>query len=260
MQPEKPAAQEATENLTRTVETLLSRGWVELLPPNQHPPMRLFATCRSLRNPEAPDGRINHGRFMKLGKFTYGFSEAHIINLIGEWPQGSGILVPIGHRDVKIARFTQSSIPTRANGNWGIRPRLLAEWRATFLAPRLEATLAEFDQFWRGNGIDIISAIHPDRGSNSAIDEAALASFYDRHGIPPETSWQKKGLGKLLVGLELELLRQRGVEKLELQSLSSELEAIFAKVPHTNDVIAIQNIPRSIYAALAAPFLPMKRP
>lgn len=253
----EPAA-ERREQVSKLVEVLRTQGWVEMKAPQNDPSIRLFAVCRSARNPDCPSGTIDIRHHATLGGFTYGFTEAYIIDLVAEFPKGSGVFIPVGHRDIKIARFNQPDKPVLANGNFKIKRRLFKEWQVNTPPQALDPVLQVADHIYGMNGVAVISEATPtgEKSDSEDIDRDVLARYYEQHKIPLTTSWQGRGLGKLLIGLELELLRQRGVHELKLENLSDDLERIFKKLPIQDEKLHIQSLPSDAYQTLIAPFLP----
>ncbi len=251
--PEKGISSEKHLSPEKLVEELRVKGWVELKAPPQIPPVRLFATCRTIQNPDCPDGTITPTHQVALGG-RYGFSEGYVIDLVAEVPEGSGIYTPVGHRDVKIVRYPGVPEATWANGNFAISRNLTEEWGKTVLPAHLGKILRTADEIWGMNGVDVIGG-KGDQGHEAGYDQAILEQFYRTQGLPPDLSWRRKGLGKLLIGLELELLRQRGVRKLELQSVSDELRGIFNRITDSERCVFIEQMPSSEVQALINPFL-----
>ncbi len=239
------------------VKRLRTEGWVELGPPPQDPPVRLFAVYRAMANPEAPSGRLSLDRHRSLGRFAYGFTDACIIDLIAECPAGSGTLTPVGHRDVLIARFEEVDEPVRANGNLTIDRRLFRQWSRTPVPEAAAPVLEAADGLWQGNGVDIVPSLQRlEEDAAASIDADALAAYYRRHRLSPELSWRGKGLGKLLTGLELELLRQRKVDQLSLESQTEAIRGVFRQVSAQERSLDLRSVPPERYLDLVVPFLP----
>ncbi len=238
------------------VKRLRTEGLVELAAPPQDPPARLFALYRAMANPEAPTGRLRLDRHLALGRFAYGFTDAYVIDLIAECPIGTGTLVPVGHRDILVARLEEADEPVRANGNLTIDRRLFRQWSRSPVPAAAVPVLEAADALWQGNGIDVIPSLQGlEEDDAAAIDAEALAAYYRQHGVPMGLSWRGKGLGKLLTGLELELLRQYKVDQLALDSQSEPLRSIFMHLSTQERTLDLRSLPPERYLDLIVPFL-----
>ncbi len=208
------------------VEQLRAQGWVELQPPQTDPEIRLIATCRFLTNPDKKQAARATKAQTQAGYLWHGFTEGYIIDLIAETPLNSGLFVPVGHSDTKVVHSSDQVKYAWADGDQAIDRALLKRWGVNPLPASLEKALTRSDAEWMINGIDLIE------------------------------KWRNKGMGKLLIGLQLELLRQNNIQTLTGAEISRDLSRTIKALPVLKNEMTLAAIPEEIISSFIRPFLP----
>lgn len=217
---------ERRADIKSLVEQLRARGWVELQPPQTDPEIRLIATCRSLTNPDKKQAAQATKEQTQAGYLWHGFTEGFIIDLIAETPLHSGMFVPVGHSDTKVVHSSNRVKYAWADGDQAIDRALLKRWGVNPLPAPLEKALTRSDEEWMINGIDLTE------------------------------KWRNKGMGKLLMGLQLELLRQNNIQTLTGAEISRDLSRATKTLPFSKNVLPLAEIPEEVITAFIRPFLP----
>ena len=208
------------------VEQLRTQGWVELQPPQTDPEIRLIAACRFLTNPDKKQAARATKEQTQAGYLWHGFTEGFIIDLIAETPLHSGMFVPVGHSDTKIVHSSDQVKYAWADGDQAIDRALLKRWGVNPLPAPLEKALTRSDEEWMINGIDLTE------------------------------KWRNKGMGKLLIGLQLELLRQKNIQTLTAAEISRDLSRTIKALPVLKNEMTLAAIPEEIINSFIRPFLP----
>ncbi len=203
------------------VRELESTGILELEAPASLTGRKFYVTCRRIENPYVTKP-VSNVKFAQMGAWAAGFTSAYILNILEEIPD-SGEFIPVAYRDVRIAEM-ESGI--RASGNMAVNRHFKS---GTVFSTSVATALAQSDEKVTLNGVEV-------------------EGIYRGHGF-----------GKLLTALELELLRQKGVQSLELPGVSDALMGILKKVKVEVGVsIDISTLETGLYTDLAKTFLPKK--
>lgn len=246
------------EQVSVFVANLKKTGIQKLVSP---PPLKgrnFFVTCRTIDNPNVPTKQIDSLKFSQMGGWSNGFTDAYIVDLFEEIPAGSNTFVPVGHRDVRVVHFSDND-DIKASGNFAIS-RQYSKHAKTQLDESFSQATELADNIWGMNGVDVLDSLQ--ENSQQDVDQEVLKTSLKEKGISESQSWRRLGFGKLLVGLELELLKQKGVKKLESPSISDELSGIFNKIAESNpsvisagESLDISKIKPADYSSFVAPFI-----
>ncbi len=258
--PEQQESQKRLERVSKFVRPLIEDGVQPIRLPND-PDRSFFLVSRKIKNPAISTQTVDKQTFSQLGKWAAGFTSAWILDIIEEIPPGSKHYIPVGHRDLRVARFDDGNVI--ASGNMNVN-RGLARKTPNHLSPEFAHACQEADALWGMNGIDVLPSMNEALSPNYDevdVEKERLAGFFTKHKISPDQSWRRLGLGKLLTGVEMELLRQLNVERLEAPSVSESLRGIHESLYTVADMdahsrVVLSRIPQDRYVSMIDPFIP----
>ncbi len=239
---------ERQERVSGFVRKLLETGVEKLETPTTLKGREFYITCRTIDNTELSKNINDMGN---------GFTTAYIINLFEKIPPQTGNLIPIGYRDVKTKDYSSSEIKKiKASGNFSVKQNF-REGSTDNFDSNFKPALQLADRIRSLNGIEILDLSVP----NSSKDIKNIIEYLKSYNLAENTSWRKIGLGKLLIGIELELLKQKKADELDLPSLSDDARYIFAKLLKANGLnersqfITLSKIEPKTYYDLVTPFI-----
>lgn len=245
--------QEKIERVSGFVRQLLEMGQAEIVVPLGQESKKIILTCRVFSNPN-PNLIGSGDRFV-------GFTEAFIINLFEEVSDSAVKFLPIGHRDFKTVLIGEEM---RASGNFAVSPQTgIASHN---FSQSLNKSMELADRIFSMNGIEIVDSPDKASGTSDDIDYQLFRKVLEENNLPTNQSWRHLGLGKFLIGLELEILKQKGVKSLEIFSLSEYLEPIFEKIfaqsqptDSRKDHLDLSKVKPEIYADFVDRFIPKEK-
>ena len=257
---------EPTERMMRFVEELMTQGYKKLQSPPHLQGRDFFVTCRTIVNPAHPERKVTDDEFDSGDdphSWAKHFTEAVIIDVFEAIPPGSEQLVPVGHTEVDLAAISSGedeSIMVKARRDMSVRPGYRQKAQQDLIEPYQMATSLA-DKIWRLNATDVVDSVESNPGQFIMTGE--MRDLLQQYNVPLNTSWRNLGLGSLLTGLQLEVLRQKNAQVLELPSSSAGVKKILNTMTRSNpaarienDVINLSAVRPSDYIALAEQFIP----
>lgn len=249
---------EPTERLRVFVEALLRTGVQKLHTPAHLAGRDFYVTHRLFTNPRYPERTIPQDQFNEWGVH---FTEAFALEVFEEIPPASQQFVPAGHVDTYLATLLNQGDQTKLVK--AVRDMSIPSYQkrnpVTALPEPFNTATRQADKVWRFNALDVVD----DTTQSQDILTSRQVAIYDQYGIAHGRSWRNLGLGSLLVGLELEILRQRGAVELGLPSSSYESKAVVARIlgqnPQTARVpnsLDLTQLDRKHFARVAEQFIP----
>jgi hypothetical protein len=215
---------------------------------------RLVLVYRTARNPDFPE-TIDSTTFLNL-TWRNGYNQAHAVDLLEECPPGSGYFLPVGHVDARVMRPSDKS-EVLANSNITASRSLMDKGEGH--GEGVVRALQVADRIW-GNGIDVLDNLNT--MMQAAGDDDSLKVLL-RHAPSPLVGlvWRNKDLGKLLMGLNVEMLKQLGVDRLDFQHafVSPSFSPILGKVARGEKMIRLSQVPQQVIDAFVSPFIPKGR-
>lgn len=245
------------------VADLLINGFAELHPEKDRI-RKFYVTLRHVVNPMWEDHQPTKSESFSMHNPVLGATDAYRFDVFEEGT--SDTFIPVGHHDFYINHY--SDHPDAVAEENLVIPQRHMEKAEPIKTDLFNEAFFHANDLVFGNALDVVGSLAEliqRYYTYDVIDD--IQGIIKRSQLPSNLTWQGYGFGKLLVGLKIEILKQLGVDTLDLSKTSlSEGDGehrgslpIYRELGYNpvnfNTKLNVKNIPTTTYHPWIAKFL-----